>query len=146
MIETAETFYNRNGIMGIKDNGTDIPVPLWVDYFFGEPGGAPAAGFTDDPVAVAFINRGKWKATCPFGCGTTVVVSDSDRRFFCAGPSGCRNWSVNHKMIPVVWPDATTRQVIEDLLNIRPQVFQNWNPDESVDQLRQENEERGPVA
>lgn len=140
---TAEEFFNQDGIMGVVDNGTNIPAALWANYRHPSSEPVEPQGDADGPVTVAFVNQGRWIAVCPFGCGSAQVVAESDRRFYCCGDNGCQNWSVGNMTIPVVWPEAELQAQIEDLLMLRPRVFRNWEPGETLELLDLENETRG---
>jgi hypothetical protein len=90
------------------------------------------------PIALAFVNRGRWLAVCPFQCGG-ADVADSDR-FLCRE---CLNRPVDHHPIPLVWPAPADVAAIEAALIPRPVVAQNWNLNETIGCLLAENVEHG---
>lgn len=97
-------------------------------------------GFARNVEAVAYVNRGRWVADCPFGrCGSAQVVSPADPRYFC--PT-CLNAN-SGAFAPVVFPPAKKLAAIELALSKRPDpANRNWWPHESVRQLRDENDLR----
>ena len=143
---TAEVFYDPNGIMGLQNNGTNFGAALWANYLFPSSEPVSCQGDTDAPEVTAFVNQGRWMVSCPFGCGSAQVASETDHRFYCCGPLGCQNYNAGNMTIPVIWPDPVTQGAIEDLLMERPQVFRNWFPWESLEQLQAENAVKGGVV
>lgn len=89
----------------------------------------------------ALVRQGRWLVICPW-CASAQNASTEDHRFFCIE---CSNGAVDGKWITVVWPDE--REDIETLLGNRPLPSQrNWEPPETLDELRKENIEHGIVA
>lgn len=147
LLLTAETFFNRDGVMGIEDNGTHIPVPFWAAWRYTGSGMGrsyvPPQGDATEPSIRAFVERGMWIVQCPM-CTSAQVVAADDHRFFCVGdPGGCGNYYVGHQTIPVIWPEDWAE--IEAALVLRPQMFQNWLTSETVDDLHEENVKYGVV-
>lgn len=88
-------------------------------------------------VALAFVNRGRWVAFCPFGCGAANHLKDRSDTFTCDNPE-CRQGPV-----PLVWPSTEDMRAVEAALIHRPPVARNWNPDETIGYLLAENVEHG---
>jgi len=91
-----------------------------------------------ETVVYARVNHGIWQVACPSAsCSSAQHASFADPWFFCAG---CHNSVFGNKSVRVVWPD--NRDDIERVLNMRPYLSnQNWDVNESVDDLLRENEE-----
>lgn len=89
------------------------------------------------PVALAYVNRGRWVALCPFLCGGAHEARDES--FLCAL---CQNGG-SGRPIPLVWPSPEDRRAIEQALAQRPLIAQNWNVDETIGFLLAENVEHG---
>lgn len=148
MLITAETFYNPDGILGAIENRTHtIPVSHYAAWR--HTGGGLGRDYTvpsgdaDDNAVEAFVERGMWMAQCP-KCNSAQVTSPADPRFICVGdPTGCGNYYVGGKTVPVKWPK--NREAIEAALITRPQLFRNWRPGETVKDLIRENKEHGLV-
>lgn len=88
------------------------------------------------------VNHGRWVVDCP--CGGAQLACRTDHRMFCVD---CLNEHVAGAWVPVVWP-ANVEQ-IEGILGVRPVDLQNWDPIESVEQLRAENRilaDQGTIA
>lgn len=94
------------------------------------------------PVALAYVNRARWMARCPFRCGGADVV-DGDR-WLCRR---CLNHPVDHRPVPLIWPAPEDVRAIEAALAARPPdygfLYWNWNLDESIGYLLAENAEHG---
>ncbi len=89
------------------------------------------------PVALAFVNRGRWVAVCPFQCGG-ADIADSEW-FVCRG---CLN-AGSGRRIPLVWPAPEDMLAIEAALIPRPSLAQNWALNETIGWLLAENVEHG---
>ena len=90
-----------------------------------------------EPQAIARVERGKWIADCPFGCGQAQVVSEADHFFLC---NSCINEQVGGAIIPCYWPLDEIKSLIEEALLVRPDFSsRNWHVPESVKNLRDEN-------
>lgn len=98
-------------------------------------------GKTDLTVKVlAHVNHGRWVAVCPF-CGSSQVATVTDRRFLCAGANACANSAIGGAFVQVVWPSDRDRVRIEELLlEVSDIGLRNWNPSETVEQLRSQLE------
>lgn len=133
----AEAFYNADGIMGVRTNGSDVPVSYWAHWRYGPtlPNRVNPVGDVTSPTVTVFVNHGRWMIKCPFGCGSAQVASETDKRFYCAT---CENSLAGNNLIPANWPDVATQALIEDALLPRLQVNQNWDG-ETVDGLLAEN-------
>lgn len=100
----------------------------------GVTGGAPIR---------AYINHGKWVVECP-DCTGAQVVSEEERRFWCVS---CGNATINFAWRHVRLP--RDRDKIEAALVVRPAaradkaITRNWNLDETVADLEQENVDHG---
>lgn len=109
---------------------------------------------------VARIEQGAWLADCE--CGGAMFIDPDEPVFFCCN---CGNRANAGKARPVTVPDAETRAEIERLLLERPVndmaglndleraglarplivterggLARNWTPDETLDELRRQNE------
>lgn len=81
-----------------------------------------------------FVNHGRWMVLCP--CGSAQLASRSDRRFFCVD-CGNSTW------VKVSWPED--EREIERVLGYRPDPrTRNWDPSQTVEDLRRENREHAP--
>lgn len=94
----------------------------------------------DEPEAPVEVNHGRWIVRCPF-CPSAQLAHDVERRFMCVE---CGNRTVDGAWVKVVWPQTDVRGEIEGLLEVRPTPqARNWRAPETVDDLRDENAERG---
>jgi hypothetical protein len=137
ILDVAESFFNKEGIMGVPNNGTDLSPALWAHWRYGPPVGerVDPAGDTDSPSVEVFVNQGRWMTACPGpNCGSAQVASETDHRFYCAT---CENDFIAHLTLPVIWP--VERESIENLLLPRPVLNQNWRPGETIEDLINEN-------
>lgn len=102
----------------------------------------PAAELERERTTEARVSGGVWVASCPEpDCRGVEMVRFSDGLFFCCE---CRNAGVGHRPLKVKLPTEKQRAAIETVLGVRPVPgTRNWTPDESVKQLRTENEEHG---
>lgn len=89
------------------------------------------------PVALAFVNRGRWIAVCPFQCGGADVAGSD--RWLCRE---CLN-AGTLQALPLVWPAPADVVAIEAALVPRPVLAQNWNLNETIGALLAENVEHG---
>lgn len=90
------------------------------------------------PLALAYVNRGRWLAACPFSCGGADVA---DRDWFIC--RACLNHRVDGHKVPLVWPSGDDMRAIEAALVVRPLYAQNWEPNESIGALLFENVAHG---
>lgn len=95
------------------------------------------------PVALAYINHGRWVVECPLGCGDAKLVTDvMPRRYICTDAM-CPGDGWYHVRMPAA------RAEIEAELLKRPArrpdvaVTRNWLPGETVDDLKDQNRARG---
>lgn len=88
-------------------------------------------------VALAYVNRGRWVASCPFLCGGAHIAEGD--AFLCGL---CVNGG-SDQPVALVWPEPAERREIERLLAPRPQVAQNWETGETIDDLAVENVQHG---
>lgn len=89
---------------------------------------------------VAFVLHDRWLVRCP-DCGDVQFVWLDKPLFMCAG---CFNEEHGHKWRRVVLPDEKTRKAIEDVLGHRLKVRdRNWEPSESVADLKRQNADAG---
>ena len=89
------------------------------------------------PVAIAYVNHGRWIANCPFACGGAELAREEwfvCRECLNAGGAG---------RIPLAWPSDEDIRAIEAALVERPVINRNWNPNESIGALLVENVEHG---
>lgn len=84
-----------------------------------------------------YASHGRWVVSCP-DCNSAVLAPATDLRFMCVE---CANAANGGRFRPVVWPDH--RADIEWLLEMRPKTAQNWLPSETLDDLAEQNIERG---
>lgn len=89
------------------------------------------------PVALAFVNRGRWVAACPFQCGGADIAGAD--WFICRE---CLNAGSGQR-IPLVWPAPEDISAIEAALIVRSLLAQNWNLNETIGALLVENVEHG---
>ena len=90
----------------------------------------------------ALVNHGRWLAECPGACGGALLVSEAFPYFVCidcGSPENLRRFYL------VAFPPEKAE--IEAALLKRPArtivEAANWMPNESVDDLKRENAERG---
>ena len=81
----------------------------------------------------AFVNHGNWLVFCPKCHGAEYAFEEE--WFFCCS---CKNSYMGHKYRRLIFPKD--RAAIEKLLVVRPLLNRNWQPGESLEKLRQENE------
>lgn len=117
--------------------------------------GRLAAG---EPV-LARVDFGRWITDCE--CGGAEYVDPEEALFFCLS---CGNAAAGGQARPVIFPTAKVREEIEQLLLERPVIegagldaverafkarpsipglARSWNPEESVEELRVQNELAG---
>lgn len=89
------------------------------------------------PVALAYVNRARWVALCPFLCGGAHIAEGDT--FLC---SLCENGGTG-RAVSLVWPSAEDRKAIEQALAHRPPIARNWNVNETIGLLLAENVEHG---
>ncbi len=90
------------------------------------------------PPAVAYVNHGRWVADCPSGCGGAMLL-DVDMPFMCGE---CFNAELGGQWRRVEWPND--RLKIEFYLERRVLAHTaNWRPQETIEMLKAENEQRG---
>jgi len=91
--------------------------------------------------AVAVVSGSCWIALCPSGDGGAEFVNFEDPRFFCCN---CRNRQWGGKPLRMVLPDPAVRLQVETVLLKRPDpATRNWEPGESVEDLKVENLSNG---
>lgn len=125
----------------------DHPEHLWVHWHVFTKRGMtypmPSGDATtkDGALTTAYVNHGRWVAHCPHCVNAAQIVSETDRRFYCAV---CFNGFIGGKTIPVIFPKDELKDQIEDILTKRPEhVNHNWHRHESVTDLQAENYEHG---
>lgn len=131
-METAETFYRFSPGIAPAERAAAL---------YGRPQDAVAmvkAGKRPKSGVLAFarLNHARWIVDCPDPtCSGCQYAAESDRRFFC---NYCYNAAAGGGWIDVIWP--ANREAIEEVLGERldPRT-QNWNPGESLVDLRLEN-------
>ena len=106
----------------------------------------PASGDGLETVA-AYINEGRWVAECPDGCGSAIVVSETDPIYICLSPPYL--CPAEKEWFRVAFPRY--KKSIEATLLKRPakRPFyasnRNWCPGESLQQLKAENAAEGII-
>lgn len=90
------------------------------------------------PVAVAYVNHGRWVADCPFGCGGAELAREE--WFICRE---CLNYGCAGARLALVWPAEEDIGAIEAALVVRPLIHRNWDPIESLGFLLAENVAHG---
>lgn len=85
----------------------------------------------------AVVNHGRWIARCPL-CNGAEMVSREGREFFCLSCGMQRN---GRQAMRVLFPEDG--EAIEAALAPRPIENRNWEPGETVDDLRGENRAHG---
>jgi hypothetical protein len=88
------------------------------------------------PPLIARVDHGRWVVDCP--CGSSSMVWTDNPLLWCMS---CGNADVNHRWRRVSIPGPEIRDQIEELLMVRPKENRIWNPNESIEDLRRENEE-----
>ncbi len=94
------------------------------------------------PLALAYVNWGRWVADCPAACGSAIVLASGQSTFHCPE---CKHLS------GVYWPHNPDE--IMEVLEVRNKRNQNWFPvnhdlalrfglphGQSVSELREETE------
>lgn len=85
-----------------------------------------------------YVNHGRWLAPCPTrppleGRPVDHLIVPGQRAVHC--PRFCGG------MVRIVWPADI--KAIEQVLAARPVENRNWTPDETLDDLREQNVEHG---
>lgn len=115
--------------------GATPPPSLWPLLIL-NPDPILPVGRAKTPAVEVRVNHGVWQTVCPF-CGSAQHASAADRVFYCAA---CCNHDTGNHTVPVKWPrdpDAIEQQLAE-----RPLPRQrNWEPGETLRDLRREDEE-----
>lgn len=113
----------------------------WVHQMMGPKSLAPLSAAVDPEATIhAYVNHGRWIAECP-DCRNAQLACRTDKRFLC---NECGNIAVGGLWRPVEWPANV--QAVENLLENRPLVNQNWAPGEDMEILAIENlEQTGKV-
>lgn len=134
-MEYIQTFDNQKR----KNHPSMIPF-LKQQYVAENATAPPPESATGEPVH-AFINHGMWLAFCPhLPCRSALFVSKVDRVFLCTNVE-CEDQCWHE----VIFPEDHLK--IEAILLERPdRRNRNWNPDETLDDLREENEAHGIVS
>ncbi len=88
----------------------------------------------------AYVNAGRWIVRCP-DCGSCEYVWPDSLIFLC---SNCFNVTSNGQWRPVTIPKE--KEKIDNLLAWRPIFNRNWEPGETLKQLKAENLEHGLPA
>lgn len=86
------------------------------------------------PVAFAYVNRGRWLANCPLGCG---AATEAEYEWFVC--RGCLNAGNDGHRVPLIWPVPADIVAIEAALAVRPLYARNWELNESIGSLVTEN-------
>jgi protein-arginine kinase activator protein McsA len=82
------------------------------------------------------FNHGVWQTGCPF-CGSAQHAAETVRLFYCAV---CMNHDVGNRTVPAKWPRNAA--AVEEQLGRRPFPRQrNWEPGETIRDLKREDEE-----
>ncbi len=113
MLRTADKNYTEYILDKLTDGGR-IPLPFEI---------------YDGTTVLAYVNWGRWVADC--ACNGAELVAPNQEMV--CGSCGARN--------TVTFPGSRTK--IEDALSQRKPVNQNWNPDETVNELVAQNIENG---
>ena len=104
----------------------------------------PQDGLHKKTVTTARVSGSCWIADCPReGCGGAEFVNFQDPRFFCCN---CRNADWDGQPIKIKLPSEKQRADVEQVLLERPDpATRNWEPGETVADLKAENREHGVV-
>lgn len=103
--------------------------------------GLPVAGLQDAPQGQvsAYINHGRWVADCPNpDCRGALVVTVADPILLC---TDCGNEANGGKPFTVVFPaqrEAIERELMKRPLLARKAKARNWQPGETIADLRAE--------
>jgi len=121
-----------------------IPDDRGAEWILHRPGGwtaarplaealaAPTAPATEAIDVVG--NHGRWIANCP-DCNSAQLACATDHRFMC---SECANIAIGGLWRPVHWP--RDHQELGELISVRAdRTMQNYEPGESVAQIREQN-------
>lgn len=93
---------------------------------------------SDFPPVLAEVNHGRWIARCPWCAGAEALWRGQDWFFCCS----CGNYPIKGVRLHVKYGQPS--DLVESALVVREDKrTQNWLPDETVDDLEQENEEHG---
>lgn len=122
MIVTANTYLN----MTWEQYRSNVVAPLLAKYGVISPK-------TAEGELLAEINHGRWIVKCE--CGGAEKMWE-EGFFMC---QSCLNGNHKHQYRTAVFPKQ--RKLIEVLLLERPLQNRNWQPNETLAQLRKENEE-----
>jgi len=128
---TANMFFNRMRYPG------DVPIGSWEAYrqlvIVPELGVLliREQGYDEGPPLKAYINHGKWLVKCE--CGGCEKVWE-EGWMMCRA---CLNTAHGHRYRQTVFPRI--RKAIEMLLIQRPLANRNWQPGETLVQLKAEN-------
>ena len=128
-----------------------VPFKIFHENFWiGRQGTSPPDMADATGTVKAYINHGRWVVECPAGCGHAIAASVSNPYFLC---TMCGTKTNSGQWFHVTFP--AERAEIEQLLvqrapahPTRPNMpyfvnTRNWEPDETVEQLEQENRKRG---
>ena len=92
----------------------------------------PQGGMADAAPLKARVNHGRWLVDCE--CSGAEIAFD-ECVFMC---QSCWNAQHKHQYRPVLFPQG--RQAIEQTLLQRPVPNRNWEPGDTLTQLKAENE------
>lgn len=124
----------RARILSVDETHLPGPDELMAKYWEGRP--KPDRTLPATPVALAFVEHGRWLVRCPF-CPSAQIASRTKRRFFCV-ECGHVAQEDHPSWLAVQWPTQWER--IEQLLGRRPdRMSRNWVVGEPVERLEAEN-------
>lgn len=97
----------------------------------------------------AFLNWGRWKVHCPSPvCLGAALVEPGQTSVICQcrDEGVCQHGPVCGAIYRVAWPaEASTIELIEEAVSVRPLQNRNWFPHETVADLHRENVENGVI-
>ena len=134
----------RNDIIVHHEDWQELPMREFIRHFLAR-NGLPQPGNAVKGEVQARVNQGRWLCDCPNpGCGGALVVSFKDRFFVCTTCGSPENGGAWYR---VAFPPQ--KEQIERELLKRPAKDawrahnRNWELGETVDDLRQQNRDKG---
>ena len=134
----------RNDVILSHEDWQELPIREFIRGFLARKG-LPQPGNAIQGEVPAHVNAGRWLVDCPTqGCGGAVVVSFTERFFVCPTCGSPENGGAWYK---VTFPPQQA-QIEQELLK-RPSKeawlapHRNWELNETVEDLRQQNRDKG---
>jgi ribosomal protein L37AE/L43A len=139
--DTVESRWGRAAVR-VWRHEAPPPAHLWPLLLTADPDAVSLPkGVAKTPTVAARVNHGRWQTECPF-CLSAQHASSGDRLFYCAN---CMNAAAGHKTLRVTWPRDPA--AIEAILAARPHArYRNWDPGETIRDLKRQDAEWGGGA